>query len=271
MSELNGRTALVTGSVRGIGLGVARALAEAGARIALHGLAGEMEIREAREAVLAAGSPQVEYFDGDLRHPAQIDALIAAVEAWGIDGGGIDILVNNAGIQHTAALADMPAETWDAILTVNLTAAFHTMRLALPAMAKRGFGRVVNIASVHGLVASSDKAPYVAAKHGLVGLSKVAALEYATAGDRATGGVTVNCIAPGWTETQLIQPQIDASAKAHGGDRAAGIAALLAAKQPTQRMSDPSEIGALTRWLCAPLAHNVTGTTIPVDGGWTAQ
>ena len=267
MTELKGRTALVTGSVRGIGLGVARALAEAGARIALHGLAGAMEVREAREALLAAGSPQVEFFDGDLRHPAQIEALIAAVEAW----GGVDILVNNAGIQHTASLNEMPVETWDAILAVNLSAAFHSMRLALPAMAARGYGRVVNIASVHGLVASVDKAPYVAAKHGLVGLSKVAALEYAAAGDRAKGAITVNCIAPGWTETQLIQPQIDASAAAHGDDRDAGIAALLAAKQPSRRMSDPSEIGALTRWLCAPLAHNVTGTTIPVDGGWTAQ
>jgi 3-hydroxybutyrate dehydrogenase len=271
MTELKGRTALVTGSVRGIGLGVACALGEAGARVALHGLAGIMEVREAREAVLAAGSPQVEFFDGDLRHPAQIEALIAAVEAWGVEGGGVDILVNNAGIQHTASLAEMPPETWDAILAVNLTASFHTMRLALPAMAGRGYGRVVNIASVHGLVASVDKGPYVAAKHGLVGLSKVAALEYATAGTRDTGGVTVNCIAPGWTETLLIQPQIDASAEAHGGDRAAGIAALLAAKQPSQRMSVTSEIGALTRWLCSPLAHNVTGTTIPVDGGWTAQ
>ena len=272
MTELNRRTALVTGSVSGIGLAVARALAEAGARIALHGLAGEMEIREAREALRAAGSPQVEFFGGDLRHPAQIEALVAAVEAWGREvGSGIDILVNNAGIQHTASLAEMPAETWDAILAVNLSAAFHTMRLALPAMAARGYGRVVNIASVHGLVASVDKAPYVAAKHGLVGLSKVAALEYAAAGARDKGGVTVNCIAPGWTETALIQPQIDAAAAAAGGDRDAGIAALLSAKQPSRRMSDPAEIGALARWLCAPVAHNVTGTTIPVDGGWTAQ
>ncbi len=277
MAELDGRTALVTGSVRGIGLGVAQALAEGGARIALHGIAGDMEIREARQALRAAGSPEVEFFGGDLRDPGQIETLVAAVEAWGARVGtgdktrGLDILVNNAGIQHTAPIADMPGETWDAILAVNLSAIFHTMRLALPAMAARGYGRVVNIASVHGLVASVDKAPYVAAKHGLVGLSKVAALEYATAGDRARGGVTVNCIAPGWTETQLIQPQIDAAAAAAGGDRGAGIATLLAAKQPSQRMSDPAEIGALARWLCAPLAHNVTGTTIPVDGGWTAQ
>ena len=267
MTKLTGRTALVTGSVRGIGLGVARALGEAGARLAVHGLAGEMEIREAREAVLADGCPQVEYFDGDLRHPEQIDGLIAAVEAW----GGVDILVNNAGIQHTGSLAEMPAETWDEFLSVNLSAAFHTRRLVLPAIAKRGYGRVVNIASVHGLVASVDKAPYCASKFGLVGLSRVAALEYAASGSKAKGGVTVNCICPGWTETAIIEPQVAARSAMFGGDRDKGIADLLAEKQPTRRMSDPSEIGALALWLCDPVAHNVTGTSIPVDGGWTVQ
>lgn len=267
MTDLTGKTALVTGSVRGIGFAVAETLARAGARIALHGLAGEMEIREAEEALEAAGSPQVEFFDGDLRQPDRIAALMDAVAAW----GGADILVNNAGIQHTASIAELEAATWDQIIAVNLSAAFHTMHAALPAMAAKGYGRVINIASVHGLVASVDKAPYVAAKHGLVGLSKVAALEYANAGSKASGGVTVNCIAPGWTETALIEPQIDAAAKAHGGDRDAGIAALLAAKQPSRRTSDPSEIGALALWLCAPEAHNVTGATIPIDGGWTAQ
>lgn len=267
MNDLTGKTALVTGSVRGIGFGVAAALAAAGARIALHGLAGELEIHEAREALVAAGSPQVEFFDGDLRQPDRIAALMAAVEAW----GGVDILVNNAGIQHTAGLADMAPDAWDQIIAVNLSAAFHTMRLGLPQMAARGYGRVINIASVHGLVASKMKAPYVAAKHGLIGLSKVAALEYATAGSKASGGVTVNCIAPGWTETALIEPQIEAAAKAHGGDREAGIAAMLAEKQPSLRTSAPSEIGALALWLCAREAHNVTGAAIPIDGGWTAQ
>ena len=202
-----------------------------------------------------------------MRNPDRIAELMEAVATW----GGADILVNNAGIQHTASLADMPREKWDAILAINLSAAFHTMQAALPAMAERGYGRVINIASVHGLVASKDKAPYVAAKFGLVGLSRVAALEYADKGDRASGGVTVNCICPGWTETAIIQPQIDARAAAHGGDRDAGIADLLSEKQPSLRMSDPSEIGALALWLCAPVAHNITGTAIPIDGGWTAQ
>ena len=271
MTELNGRTALVTGSVRGIGFAVAEALAAAGCRIALHGLDDEPGVDAAGAALAEAGSPEVRFFGADLAEPARIEAMMEAVGDWTGPGGGVDILVNNAGIQHTAALAEMPAGTWDAVIAVNLSAAFHTMRLALPAMARQGFGRVVNIASVHGLVASVNKGPYVAAKHGLVGLSKVAALEYAGLGDRAQGGITVNCIAPGWTETRLIAPQIDTAAEAAGGDRDAGIAALLAAKQPSRRMSDPSEIGALARWLCAPLAHNVTGTTIPVDGGWTAQ
>ncbi|MFV0514923.1 MAG: SDR family oxidoreductase [Jhaorihella sp.] len=192
---------------------------------------------------------------------------MAAVAAW----GGADILVNNAGIQHTAPLAEMPRQTWDSILGINLSAAFHTMQAALPLMAQRGYGRVINIASVHGLVASRDKAPYVAAKFGLVGLSRVAALEYAAAGSRAKGGVTVNCICPGWTETAIIEPQIVARADAFGGDREAGIADLLKEKQPSRRTSDPSEIGALALWLCNPVAHNITGTAIPVDGGWTAQ
>jgi 3-hydroxybutyrate dehydrogenase len=267
MTDLSGRTALVTGSVQGIGLAIAEALASAGARIAVHGLAGDAQIEEVCHHLRDRGAPQAEFFDGDLRDPDRVDGLMRAVAAW----GGPDILVNNAGIQHTAPLPEMPRAKWDAILAINLSAAFDTMRHALPGMAARGYGRVINIASVHGLVASKDKAPYVAAKHGLVGLSRVAALEYAAAGDRAKGGVTVNCICPGWTETAIIAPQIEARAALHGGDRDLGIAELLAEKQPSLRMSDPSEIGALALWLCAPIAHNVTGTAIPVDGGWTAQ
>ncbi|CUH66395.1 D-beta-hydroxybutyrate dehydrogenase [Thalassovita gelatinovora] len=265
--DLTGKTALITGSVQGIGLAIAESLAEAGARIAVHGIAGDAQIHDVCEHLRAKGSPQAEFFRGDLRQPDQIDDMMDAVEAW----GGVDILVNNAGIQHTAPLADMPRETWDAILQINLSAAFATMQKALPRMAERGYGRVINIASVHGLVASKDKAPYVAAKFGLVGLSRVAALEYAAAGTKAQGGVTVNCICPGWTETAIIGPQVDARAAAHGGDRDAGIADLLSEKQPSLRTSDPSEIGALALWLCAPIAHNVTGTAIPIDGGWTAQ
>ncbi|OOY06042.1 3-hydroxybutyrate dehydrogenase [Thioclava sp. F28-4] len=267
MSRLDGKTALVTGSVQGIGLAIAKSLAEAGARIALHGLADAAQVAEATAVLEAAGAPEVKFFDADMADPAQIDAMMDAVADW----GDADILVNNAGIQRTASLAEATPEIWNAILAVNLSGAFHTMRRAMPGMAERGYGRVVNIASVHGLVASANKAPYVASKFGLVGMSRVAALEYAQAGTREAGGVTVNCICPGWTETDILGPQIAERAAAHGGDRAAGIADLLAEKQPTRRLSDPSEIGALALWLCAPIAHNVTGTSIPVDGGWTTQ
>lgn len=266
-AALTGRTALVTGSLSGIGLAIATTLAGAGARIALHGLPGDPASETALAAVLAAGAAEARVFAADLADPAAIDGLMDAVIAW----GGVDILVNNAGIQHTAPLAAMPVARWDAIIAINLSAAFHCMRRALPGMAERGYGRVVNIASVHGLVASVEKAPYVAAKFGLVGLSRVAALEYAALGNRDSGGITVNCICPGWTETALIGPQIDARAAQHGGDRTAGIASLLGDKQPSRRMSDPAEIGALALWLCAPMAHNITGTAIPIDGGWTAQ
>ncbi len=181
MTDLSGKTALITGSVQGIGLGIAEAMAVAGARIAVHGLAGDAEAQEVCTHLRARGAADAAFFPGDLRDSDRIDELMAAVAAW----GGADILVNNAGIQHTAPLAEMPREKWEAILQVNLTAAFLTMRSALPVMAARGFGRVINIASVHGLVASRDKAPYVAAKFGLVGLSRVAALEYAAKGDAA--------------------------------------------------------------------------------------
>jgi 3-hydroxybutyrate dehydrogenase len=165
----------------------------------------------------------------------------------------------------------MPRSKWNDIIAINLSSFFDTMRLLLPEMAKRGSGRVINIASVHGLVASAAKAPYVAAKHGVVGLTKVAALEYAKLGDSNSGGITINAICPGWVETALIEPQIQARVDLHNGDRAAGIADLLSEKQPSQRMSTPSDIGALALWLCNPAAHNITGTAIPVDGAWTAQ
>lgn len=267
MTDLRGKTALVTGSVQGIGLAIARALAGAGARIAVHGIAGDMQIEEACKELQKAGAPQAEFFHGDLRNPDRIAELMSAVDAW----GGADILVNNAGIQHTAPLADMPAQTWDSILAINLSAAFHTMQAAMPTMAERGYGRVINISSVHGLVASKFKAPYVAAKHGLIGLSKVAALEYAAQGERSKGGVTVNCICPGWTNTAIIEPQIEERLASFGGNREAALADLMKEKQPSLRGSDPSEIGALALWLCNPVAHNITGAAIPIDGGWTAQ
>lgn len=265
--HLEGRTALVTGSVQGIGLAVARELAKAGARVAVHGLASLDVAKAAVAEITTADAAEVCFFDANMRDVAAIDAMMDALEEW----GPLDIVVNNAGIQKTAPIAEATPEIWDAIIAVNLSAAFHTMRRALPGMGARGFGRIINIASVHGLVASKDKAPYVASKFGLVGMSKVAALEYAAKGTRDSGGVTVNCIGPGWTETAIIEPQVAARAADHGGDRDAGIASLLAEKQPSLRTSDPAEIGELAAWLCHRRAHNITGTTIPIDGGWTAQ
>ena len=266
-SSLAGKRAFVTGSFQGIGLGIATSLASEGAAIILHGLADAETIAKAESAVLAAGASKVESHVSDLRDSDATESLIAKI----LSGGAIDILVNNAGIQHTATIADMPRSKWNDIIAINLSSFFDTMRLLLPEMAKRGSGRVINIASVHGLVASAAKAPYVAAKHGVVGLTKVAALEYANVGDRNSGGLTINAICPGWVETALIEPQIQARVDQHNGDRAAGIADLLSEKQPSQRMSTPSDIGALALWLCNPAAHNITGAAIPVDGGWTAQ
>ncbi len=262
---LEGRTALVTGSTSGIGLAIARSLAAHGARVAVNGLGSAEQIEAAVVAVREAGATDARHFNADLRDPAQIETMIADIQAW----SPIDVLVNNAGIQHTAPLAEMPLQKWNDIIAINLSSAFHSMRLVLPGMAERGYGRVVNIASVHGLVASKEKAPYVASKFGIVGLSKVSALEYAAAGSRESGGVTVNCICPGWVETPLIEPQIEA--RRNGGSRDDGVRALLSEKQPSVRMSLPEDIGAMAVWLCRREAHNVTGTALPVDGGWTAQ
>ena len=265
---LAGRTALVTGSTSGIGLAVAIALAEAGARIGLNGLGTAEQIQAATDQLSKAGAPEVRYFGANLMDPAAIDTMMTEALAW---GGGLDILVNNAGMQHTASIATMPVEKWQAIIALNLSACFYTMRHALPFMAGRGYGRIINIASVHGLVASVEKAPYVASKFGLVGMTKVAALEVAAVGDRASGGVTVNAICPGWVETPLIEPQIMARAAKHGGDRAKGYKELVLEKEPTGRMADPSDIGAVALFLCSKAAHNITGVALPVDGGWTAQ
>lgn len=267
MSGLKGKTALITGSACGIGLAIAKSLAQEGVRIALHDLANDEQASKACDEVKQAGAPDVRFFAADMRDPSQIKQLMNDVNEW----GGTDILVNNAGIQKTAKITDIEEELWSAVLAVNLSSSFYTMQAALPIMKQRGYGRVINIASVHGLVASPEKAPYVSAKFGLIGLSRVAALEYANASNKKKGGITVNCICPGWTETALIEPQILERAAQCGGDRDAGIASMLADKQPSLRTSDPSEIGALTCWLCNPVAHNITGTAIPIDGGWTAQ
>ena len=258
---------LVTGSLQGIGLAIARQFAQQQHRIAIHGIGSAQQIAEVSSQLRAAGATSVDYFGADLTQPQQIERLMLELADW----GSLDVLVNNAGVQKTASLEQLDSASWDNVIAVNLSAAFHTMRLSLPAMAARGYGRVINIASVHGLVASQDKAPYVSSKFGLIGLSKVAALEYAQAGDKHKGGVTINCIAPGWVETALIEPQIQARAQQRGGDRDCGVRALLREKQPSLRTSDAEEIGALALWLCSPIAHNITGAVIPVDGGWTSQ
>jgi len=261
---LHKRTALVTGSTSGIGLAIARCLSAAGAQVAINGLGTPEQIETALAQVTEAGSP-AQYFAADLRNLDEITAMMEKVRTF----GEVDVLVNCAGVQHAAPLPEQPAHLWDSIIALNLSAAFHTMQQVLPGMAARGYGRVINIASVHGLVASKDKAPYVTSKFGLVGLSKVAALEYATAGSRESGAVTVNCICPGWVETPLIEAQIQA--RRNGGSRDAGIRALLEEKQPSQRLSQPEDIGALAVWLCRREAHNITGATLPMDGAWTAQ
>jgi 3-hydroxybutyrate dehydrogenase len=266
-ADLAGKAVLITGADRGIGRAIALAFAKAGARVAAHGIVAPDEASRLIAELRAAGSPQSRYFGGDLRDADHIDHLMAQIFAW----SHIDILVNNAGIQHTAPIAEVATQVWNDIIAVNLSAAFHTMRHALPRMAQAKYGRVINIASVHGLVASVSKAPYVAAKFGLIGLSKVAALEYAGIGSTHTGGVTVNCICPGWVDTALLAPQIAERRQQLGVSTQAAIDAMLAEKQPSHRLSSATEIARLAVWLCAPESHNITGTAIPIDGGWTAQ
>jgi 3-hydroxybutyrate dehydrogenase len=264
---LRGKRVLVTGSDRGIGKAVALGFAAEGARLALHGLATPEEAAAVTEEMHAAGSVEARFFAGDLRDSGQVTALMERVSAW----GAIDVLVNNAGIQSTSPLAEVTTEIWNDIIAVNLSAPFQTMRHALPRMAQLGYGRVINIASVHGLVASANKSPYVAAKFGLVGLSRVAALEYASLGTAQSGGITVNCICPGWVDTALIVPQIAERSQSLSMSQGEALADMLAEKQPSRRLSSPDEIARLARWLCAPEAHNITGTALPIDGGWTAQ
>jgi len=255
---LNGKTALVTGSTSGIGLGIALSLARQGAHIVLNGF-GDVEAPKAQVAALGV---KVGYHGADMSKPAEIEAMMAYVNA---EFGGCDILVNNAGIQHVAPVEDFPVERWDAIIAINLSSAFHTTRLALPGMKARGWGRVVNLASVHGLVASAQKSAYVAAKHGLVGFTKAVALE------TATSPVTVNAICPGWVLTPLVQKQVDARAAADGVDDAEAKRRLLAEKQPSLQFTTPEQLGELAVFLCSDAAANVRGQAWSLDGGWTAQ
>ncbi len=255
---IQGKIALVTGSTSGIGLGVAEALARAGAHLMLNGFG---DVQGALERVRALGA-KASHHGADMSKPAEIEDMMRAAER---EFGGVDILVNNAGIQHVAAVEDFPVEKWDAILAINLSSAFHTMRLALPAMRQKNWGRIVNIASTHGLVASAQKSAYVAAKHGLVGLTKATALE------TATTGVTVNAICPGWVLTPLVQKQIDDRARAQGIPVEQAAAALLGDKQPSLQFTTPDQLGALAVFLCSDAAINVRGAAWNMDGGWVAQ
>jgi len=255
---LKGKTALVTGSTSGIGLGIALTLAQRGANIMLNGFG---DIEGAKAAFHGLGVT-VGYHGADMSKPAEIEAM---VQACLTQFGTLDVLVNNAGIQFVANVEEFPTDRWDAIIAINLSSAFHTTRLALPGMKQRNWGRVINIASAHGLVASAQKSAYVAAKHGLVGFTKSVALE------TATSGVTVNAICPGWVLTPLVQKQVDARAAAAGVNVEEAKRRLLAEKQPSLQFTTPEQLGELAVFLCSAAADNVRGVAWQVDGGWTAQ
>jgi 3-hydroxybutyrate dehydrogenase len=258
---LQGKLALVTGSTSGIGLGMARALAAQGCGIVLNGFADAQAIAALQDELTGEFRVPVAYEGADLTRPAEIDDLARRCASR----GGIDILVNNAGIQHVAPLESFPADRWDAVIALNLSAAFHTTRLFLPTMRARQWGRIINIASAHGLVASVEKAAYVAAKHGIVGLTKVTALE------TARTGITANAICPGWVLTPLVQKQIDARAADQGLSAEHAKAQLLGEKQPSGDFVTPEQLGALAVFLCSPAADQVRGAAWAMDGGWTAQ
>jgi 3-hydroxybutyrate dehydrogenase len=259
---LDGRVSLITGSTSGIGLGIARALAAAGSAIVLNGFGKPEDIAETQAKIVSAFGVKVRYSPADMSKAAPIaDMMALALDAF----SRLDVLVNNAGIQHVAPLEQFPIEKWDAILAINLSSAFHTTRAALPSMRKNKFGRIINIASAHGLVGSPFKAAYVAAKHGIVGLTKVAALE------TAEEGITCNAICPGYVYTPLVEAQIDGQAKAHGISREKVIHDVLLAQQPNKHFASVEELGALTVFLASDAAASITGTALPVDGGWTAH
>jgi 3-hydroxybutyrate dehydrogenase len=260
--SLAGKVSLVTGSTSGIGLGIARALAAAGSEVVLNGFGKPDQVAELREEIAGSYDVPVSYSPADMSKP---DAIRAMMEEVLESRGRIDIVVNNAGIQHVAPLQDFPPERWEAIIAINLSSAFHTTRLALPAMLHNKWGRIINIASAHGLVASPFKSAYVAAKHALVGLTKVTALE------TAEQGITCNAVCPGYVYTPLVETQIEGQAKAHGIEREAVIRDVLLAQQPNKRFATVEELGALAVFLASEAAASITGVALPVDGGWTAH
>ncbi len=259
---LHGKTALVTGSTSGIGLGIARAYAAQRANVILNGFGDAAEIEKLRGEIAEATGVTVRYDGADLSKQDAIEAMMGRAIA---EFGAVDVLVNNAGIQHVAPVDEFPTAKWDAILALNLTASFHTIRLALPPMKAKKWGRIVNIASAHALVASPYKSAYVAAKHGIAGLTKTVALEV------AQQGITMNAICPGYVWTPLVERQIPDTAKARGITEAQVVSDVLLHAQPTKQFVRVEEIAALACYLASDGAASVTGTILPVDGGWTAQ
>ena len=259
---LKNKVALVTGSTSGIGLGIAKSLAREGAAIMLNGFADAAAVEALKREIGAISGSKVGFSGADLSKPAEIEALMADTKKA---LGAPDILVNNAGIQHTAPIEDFPADRWDAVIAINLTAAFHTTRLALKDMRAKNWGRIINIASAHGLVASVQKVAYVAAKHGIVGMTKVTALE------TAETGITCNAICPGWVLTPLVQKQIDGLAQRESLSPEAARMRLLGEKQPSKEFVTPEQLGGLAVFLCSDAAQQIRGASMTVDGGWTVQ
>lgn len=260
--SLKGKVALVTGSTSGIGLAIARAFAAEGCNVMLNGFGDAAAIAKLADEVAAGHGVKAAYNGADMSKPAEIEALVADTATR---LGGIDILVNNAGIQHVAPVEAFPTEKWNAIIAINLSSSFHTIHAALPLMKQKRWGRIINVASTHGLVASAEKSAYVAAKHGIIGLTKVVGLECADT------GVTCNAICPGWVLTPLVQAQIDARAKAQGMSAEQASKELLSEKQPQLQFTKPEQIAALAVFLASDAASNMQGTQLVSDGGWTAQ
>ena len=259
---LQGKTAIVTGSTSGIGLGIAEAFARGGANVVLNGFGDAMQIEKTRSELAHRTNGKIVYSPADMSKPKAIEQMIRqTAETF----GAVDIMVNNAGIQHVAPIEEFPEEKWDAILAINLSSAFHASKSVLPLMRARGWGRIINVASAHALVASPYKAAYVAAKHGVLGLTKVTALE------TAEDGITCNAICPGYVRTPLVEQQIDDQAKAHGISRDMVISDVLLKNQPNKRFVEVAELAALALFLCSDNGASVTGVALPMDGGWTAH